>query len=137
MLSTIRNVVMSTVLAATATACSTGATAAGPATAAGAEGMVVVVFPSAVVLQAGQHVQLVPHLTGADASPLGAEGVSLAWASSNPAVAYVSASGLLSGLAPGTATVTLYVRASCGEHIAVAGVRVGAASDPVDQRPGS
>src|SRR5207247_8449101 len=62
------------------------------------------VTPPSVSVQAGQTVQLTATPRDANGAPL--SGRTVTWSSSNMAVAAVSNSGLVSGVTPGTATIT-------------------------------
>src|SRR5205809_349682 len=90
--------------AATITATSEGKTG----TAAVAVGIVpvasVAVTPASATLQAGQTVQLAA--TPKDANGNALSGRVIGWSSSNPSVATVNASGLVTGVAAGSATIT-------------------------------
>lgn len=61
----------------------------------------VTVTPSTAQVQAGQSVQLT-----ANVAPSGATNQQVAWTVSNSSTASVNQNGLVTGLAPGTATVT-------------------------------
>src|SRR5207302_921011 len=62
------------------------------------------VTPATASVQAGQTVQLTATPKDANGAPL--SGRTVTWSSSNTAVATVSNSGLVSGVTPGTATIT-------------------------------
>src|SRR6266566_6292363 len=62
------------------------------------------VSPATVSVQVGQTVQLVATPKDANGNPL--TGRTITWGSSNPAVATVTASGLVTGLVVGSATIT-------------------------------
>src|SRR5207253_629323 len=62
------------------------------------------VTPPSASVQAGQTVQLTATPKDANGAPL--SGRTVTWSSSNTAVATVSNSGLVSGVTPGTATIT-------------------------------
>ncbi|HEU0080162.1 MAG TPA: Ig-like domain-containing protein, partial [Longimicrobiaceae bacterium] len=75
------------------------AVAAPPAPVAG-----VTVSPAAASVEAGRTVQLTATPMDAAGSPLA--GRTVAWSSSNPAAATVSGAGVVTGVAPGSATIT-------------------------------
>src|SRR5207302_655296 len=60
--------------------------------------------PPTATVQAGQTVQLTA--TPRDANGAALSGRAVSWSSSNPSVATVSSSGLVSGVTPGSATIT-------------------------------
>src|SRR5213079_1429559 len=62
------------------------------------------VSPATATVQAGQTVQLIA--TPKDANGAALSGRSVTWSSSNTSVATVSSSGLVSGVTPGSATIT-------------------------------
>src|SRR5207247_4474848 len=62
------------------------------------------VTPATASVQAGQTVQLTATPRDAGGTPL--SGRTVTWSSSTPAVATVSSSGLVSGVTPGSATIT-------------------------------
>jgi uncharacterized protein YjdB len=62
------------------------------------------VSPATATVQAGRSVQLFATPTDANGNPL--SGRLVTWATTNPAAATVNASGLVSGVAPGIATIT-------------------------------
>ncbi|MEW5927370.1 MAG: Ig-like domain-containing protein, partial [Gemmatimonadota bacterium] len=74
------------------------------ATATGVPVATVTVSPAAPTVEAGKPVQLTAALADAGGNPL--TGRTVAWSSSSAAVATVSGSGLVTGVAPGTATIT-------------------------------
>lgn len=65
-----------------------------------------VIVPSPTSVQVGQTVALTVNLFDSAGDPLSATGRTITWASSNVAVATVNASGTVSGIAVGSATVT-------------------------------
>src|SRR2546426_892300 len=90
--------------AATITATSEGKSATAPITVVPLPVASVTVSPPAPSVQAGQTVQLTATPKDASGAPL--TGRTVTWASNNTAVATVSGSGLVSGVAVGSATIT-------------------------------
>jgi len=83
----------------------------------------VTVSPAVAMLTVGQNVQLTASLKDANGSPTSG---ALTWASGNAALATVSASGLVTGLALGSATIT----ATSGGQTGSAAVTVNLVTDP-------
>src|SRR5207253_11251991 len=83
------------------------------------------VTPPSASVQAGQTVQLTATPRDAGGTPL--SGRTVTWSSSTPAVATVSSSGLVSGVTPGSATITATSEGKSGTssiivtHVPVAG----------------
>ena len=82
----------------------------------------VTVSPAPATVAVGQTVQLTATPKDASGTPL--QGQTITWATSNSAVATVSASGLVTGAAAGSVTIT----ASCGGQSGTAAVTVTASS---------
>src|SRR5205823_1701913 len=86
------------------------------------------VTPATASVQGGQTVQLTGTPKDADGAPL--SGRTVTWSSSNTAVATVNSSGLVSGVTPGTATITAASEGKSGTstitvtHVPVATVEV-------------
>src|SRR5438874_8082200 len=90
--------------AATITATSEGKSGTSSVTVTNVPVATVEVTPPSASVQAGQTVQLTATPKDAGGNPL--SGRTVTWSSSNTAVATVSNSGLVSGVTPGTATIT-------------------------------
>lgn len=89
---------------ATVTATSGPAHTSVPVTVSPVPANAVVISPGSATLLVTQSLQLVPTVTDAQGNPLSGRPVS--WVSSNTGVATVSATGSVSAIAPGTATIT-------------------------------
>lgn len=64
-----------------------------------------VIVPGTSSVQIGATVALTLNLSGADGAPLSAAGRTIVWSSANPSVATVNSSGVVTGVAIGTASI--------------------------------
>src|SRR6266702_4211052 len=110
---------------ATITATSEGKTGTAAVAVANVPVASVAVTPASATLQAGQTVQLAA--TPKDANGNALSGRVIGWSSSNPSVATVNASGLVTGVAAGSATITAVSEGKSGG----AAITVNPATVPV------
>ncbi len=106
----------------TASCAGQSGTAAVTVTASAPQVASVTVSPTPATVAVGQTVQLTATPKDASGTPL--QGLTISWATSNSGVATVSTSGLVTGVAAGSVTIT----ASCGGQSGIAAVTVTAPS---------